>query len=104
MKRVASKMKLFRGFEEEYRRRHDAIWPELKALLKNAGIRDYSIFLDPGTSELFACFIVDTRNKLDELRHQIVMKRWWHYMKDIMETNDDESPVSVRLTEVFHLP
>ena len=102
--RIASKMKLLKGFEAEYKRRHDELWPELKALLKEAGISDYSIFLDAETNDLFAYFIIGDNKKLDDLPEQTVMKKWWAYMKDIMETNDDNSPVSMPLKEVFYLP
>jgi len=96
-------MKLFKGFEEEYKRRHDNIWPELKELLDEAGISDYYIFLDEETSILFATMKITDRRNLDDLPHHEVMKRWWAQMKDIMETNEDDSPVSVPLTKVFHL-
>ena len=102
--RIASKMKLLKGFEAEYKRRHDELWPELKALLKEAGISDYSIFLDAETNVLFAYFTIEDDKKLDDLPEQTVMKKWWAYMKDIMETNDDNSPVSTPLKEVFYLP
>ncbi len=104
MQRVAFKMKLFKGFEDEYRKRHDEIWPELKSLLKSNGIQDYSIFLDEETNILFGCLIIENENKLDELPHYPVMKKWWAYMKDIMETNEDNSPISIPLKEVFYLP
>lgn len=45
-KRIAVRWKLKDGFEEEYKRRHDEIWPELLKLIKDSGISDYSIFLD----------------------------------------------------------
>jgi len=96
-------MKLFPGKEDEYRKRHDEIWPDLKALLKTTGIKDYSIFLDEETNVLFGILKIEEPVKLDELPNHPVMKKWWSYMKDIMETNDDESPVSVRLREVFYL-
>ena len=104
MKRVGFKMKLFKGFEEEYKRRHDALWPELELLLKNAGIKDYSIFLYEETNILFGYLTVDDEKKLDDLPAQPVMKKWWAYMKDIMETNEDNSPVNIPLKEVFYLP
>jgi L-rhamnose mutarotase len=44
MKKHAFKMKLLPGFKEEYQKRHEAIWPELKKLLHDMGIRDYAIF------------------------------------------------------------
>ena len=103
MQRVAFKMKLFRGCEEEYRRRHDTLWPELETLLKQAGIKDYSIFLDEETNILFGYFTVKDETQLDELPKHAVMKKWWAYMKDIMETNEDNSPVNIPLKEVFYL-
>jgi L-rhamnose mutarotase len=104
MSRVAFKMKLFAGQEEEYKRRHDEIWPELQQLLKENTIREYSIFLDESTSSLFGFLHVDDPAILDTLPQHEVMQRWWKYMSDIMESNDDNSPVSNPLKEVFYLP
>ena len=101
---IASKMKLLRGCEVEYKKRHDEIWPELKALLKETGISDYSIFLDEETNDLFAYFTIEDDKRLIDLPNHPIMKKWWAYMKDIMETNEDNSPVSIPLKEVFYLP
>jgi L-rhamnose mutarotase len=97
-------MKLLKGCEAEYMRRHDALWPELHVLLKASGIEDYSIFLDEETNYLFGCLTIDDATKLDNLPKHEVMQRWWTYMKDIMETNEDHSPLSVSLKEVFYMP
>lgn len=104
MQRVAFKMKLFKGCEAEYKKRHDILWPELEALLKQTGIKEYSIFLDEQTNDLLGYLTVNDASKLDELPQQPVMQKWWAYMKDIMETNDDNSPVNIPLKEVFYLP
>jgi L-rhamnose mutarotase len=104
MARVAFKMKLFKGFEEEYTKRHDALWPELEQLLKKTGISEYSIFLDKETNSLFGILKIDDPKALDNLPEQPVMKKWWAHMKDIMESNPDNSPVSIPLNEVFYLP
>ncbi len=104
MERIAFKMKLHKGFEKEYKKRHDEIWPELIELLKNAGINDYSIFVDETTNDLFGVLKVDDANALDSLPAKDIMQKWWAYMKDIMESNEDNSPVSISLKEVFHLP
>ncbi len=104
MQRVAFKMKLFKGCEAEYKKRHNILLPELQALLKQTGIKEYSIFLDEQTNDLFGYLIIDNATKLDELPQQPVMQKWWAYMKDIMETNDDNSPVNIPLKEVFYLP
>ena len=101
--RVAFKMKLHPGKTEEYKKRHDEIWPELVSLLKETGIRDYSIFLDEETNILFGSMYIEDAKMLDKLPAQPVMKKWWNYMKDIMETNPDHSPTSVALREVFYL-
>jgi L-rhamnose mutarotase len=104
MARMAFTMKLHSGQTEEYRRRHDSIWPELSHLLHETGIREYSIFLDEGSLALFAYLTIDDATRLDNLSAHPVMQRWWSYMKDIMETNPDHSPVTNPLKEVFYLP
>lgn len=104
MHRFAFKMQLHKGFEEEYARRHKQIWPELEQLLKGSGIADYSIFLDETTLELFGVLKVTDITLLQQLPTSPVMQKWWAYMKDIMESNPDHSPVSVPLKEVFYLP
>lgn len=103
MKRVAFKMLLHPGYEAAYKKRHDEIWPELQDLLKKAGISDYSIFLDEETNTLFATMLVADQDAVDRLPEQPVMKKWWAYMKDIMASNPDNSPVSITLKQVFHL-
>lgn len=100
--KVAFKMKLKSGFEEEYKKRHDEIWPELSALLKQNGISDYTIFLDEETYALFAVQKLSGQSSQDLGQTEIVQK-WWAYMADLMETNSDHSPVSMPLKEVFHL-
>jgi L-rhamnose mutarotase len=102
--RVAFKMKLKPGFEAEYKKRHDEIWPELQELLKEHSISDYSIFLDRETNSLFGVLKIDDRSLLDKLPANAVMQRWWKYMADIMDSNPDHSPVSTPLDEVFYLP
>jgi len=103
MNRIAFKMKLFPGCEAEYQKRHDEIWPELSALLKQTGINEYSIFLDEDTGSLFGFLKVKDPALLDGLPAQAIMQKWWAYMGDIMESNPDNSPVSIPLKEVFYL-
>ena len=102
--RLAFKMQLHKGFEAEYKRRHEEIWPELRQLLKSAGISGYSIFLDVTTNTLFGFMTAADLKALDNLPDHPVMKRWWRYMNDIMDTNEDHSPISFPLQEVFYLP
>ncbi len=104
MERIAFKMRLNPGMAEEYRRRHDAIWPELTGLLKRSGLSDYSIYLDEETHILFAVLRLTPDHRLGELPSEPVMQRWWAYMQDIMETRPDGSPVVTPLAPMFHLP
>jgi len=97
-------MQLKKGFEVEYKKRHDALWPDLEKLLKSHGIRDYGIYLDENTLSLFALMTVEDPEKLKLLPEAPVMKKWWKYMGDIMETNADHSPLSTPLKPVFYLP
>jgi L-rhamnose mutarotase len=104
VERVAFVMQLHKGCEEEYRRRHASLWPELASLLRDTGIRDYSIFLDEETLRLFAILQIDDAAKLDDLAEEPVMRRWWEYMKELMDTNADGSPVVRPLKEMLYLP
>ena len=104
MQRVAFRMQLHKGCEEEYERRHKILWPDLEELLHESGISEYSIFLDEATGQLFGVLKVKDETKLKELPTSPVMQKWWTYMKDIMDTNADNSPVSIPLREVFYLP
>ena len=102
MLRRAFTMHIKPGFEAEYHKRHDEIWPELSRLLKAAGIRDYSIYLDTNSGTLFAVQKLTDHNTNDDLPNHPFMKKWWAYMADIMDTNPDNSPVTHPLDEVFH--
>ncbi len=103
MKRYGFKMKLKPGCREEYIRRHQAIWPELALLIREGGVSDYSIFLDQETDILFAVQKVSGEQSSQEMGVHPVVARWWAYMADIMETNPDQSPVTLPLEEVFYL-
>lgn len=101
--KIAFRMQLRPGNAAEYKRRHDALWPELEALLRAAGIRDYSIHLDEGTGGLFAVLWRRLDHGMDALPADPVMQRWWAHMADLMEVNPDASPRVVPLPTVFHL-
>ena len=102
-KRFAFKMKLYPGFKEEYIKRHREIWPELEKMLKNEGIGNYSIFLDEETNTLFAYQEQRGERSSQDLGKTEVVKKWWKYMADIMETNPDNSPITKPLEQVFFM-
>ncbi len=101
--RLAFKMHLLEGQKEEYKKRHDKIWPELSQLLKDAGISEYSIFLDEETNTLFAFQKVSGSGSSQDLGQTEIVQKWWAFMADIMKTNPDHSPVTVALEEVFYM-
>ncbi|MEG0760124.1 L-rhamnose mutarotase [Chryseobacterium piscicola] len=103
MERIAFKMFLHKGYEAEYKKRHEKAWPEIKDLLKNSGVANYSIFLDEETSVLFGVLDCYDEVKYQNIPLQPIMQKWWDYMKDLMQTNEDNSPISISLHEVFHL-
>ena len=100
---VAFRMRVHAGQEEEYQRRHDAIWPELVTLLRESGVVEYRIFLDEDSRALFAVLTRRVDHTLDALPRHPVMQRWWAMMADIMDTNPDRSPQQLPLREVFRL-
>ena len=97
------KMKLYPGMEEEYKRRHDVLWPEMKEMIHAYGGSDYSIFLDPETRILYASLRVEDKQRWAESANTEICRKWWDYMADVMETNPDHSPVSTDLKLMFHL-
>ena len=104
MQKYAFRMRLNPGCLDEYRKRHDEIWPELIRLLKDVGISDYSIHLDEETNILFGVLWRTDNHRMDALPEHDIMQRWWAHMADIMETQADNEPVAVPLTPVFHMP
>jgi L-rhamnose mutarotase len=103
MKRHAFTMKLKPGVVAEYKQRHDEIWPELSRAIRDAGISDYSIFLDEETRTLFAVQKQTEHNTAADLPNHPIVKKWWAYMAPLMEVNPDNSPQCGGLKEVFHL-
>ena len=103
MIRKAFLMTLKSGRREEYERRHNPIWPELLEVLKKHGVHNYSIFLERESDKLFAYAEIESEAKWQQIAETESCRRWWSYMKDMMLTNEDDSPVSILLAELFHL-
>jgi len=103
MKRLAFKMYLLEGQKDEYIRRHNELWPELHQLLKDAGISEYSIFLDEETNTLFAFQKISGTGSSQDLGQTEIVRKWWAYMAEIMKTNPDSLPVTKPLEEVFYM-
>jgi len=103
MIRKAFRMSVYPGQYEEYERRHNPIWDELRDVLKRHGVHNYSIFLDENDGSLFAYVEIEDEARWNAIAQTPECRRWWRYMREIMPTNEDDSPQSVDLREVFHL-
>ncbi len=103
MEKYAFTMQLRAGCEAEYKKRHDEIWPELVQLLKEAGVSDYSIHLDPQTGKLFGMLSRTVSHTMDALPDDPLMQRWWSHMADIMETHANNEPVVTELKQLFYM-
>lgn len=101
--RKAFKMKLYDGCEKEYEKRHNALWPEMKDMIHEYGGKNYSIFWDKDTNILYGYIELESEELWAKSAQTDICKKWWAYMSDIMETNPDNSPVSLDLIEMFHL-
>ncbi|MBQ9704527.1 MAG: L-rhamnose mutarotase [Clostridia bacterium] len=103
MIRKGSVMKLYHGMADEYKRRHDALWPEIIEAIHRDGGKNYTIFHDPETDLLFEYIEIENEEVWASRGGDEITKKWWDYMADIMETNADNSPVCRKINEVFHL-
>jgi L-rhamnose mutarotase len=102
MERFAWKARLLPGAREEYIRRHDAIWPELTALLNEAGIHNYSIWLVG--DEIFGYYEAEQGigHASRVQAESPVVEKWNDYMKDVMVTDfDPTTGTHFQLKQVF---
>ena len=99
----AFKMKLYPDMVDEYEKRHNELWPEMKEMIHEYGGKNYSIFFDADDNTLFGYIELESEELWDKSAETEICKKWWEYMEDIMETNEDNSPVSIPLKKVFHL-
>ena len=103
MVRKGFKMFFFKGMADEYEKRHNALWPEMKDMIHAYGGRNYSIFLDRETNVLYGYLEVEDEQRWAQSADTQINRKWWDYMADLMETNPDQSPVCVDLQPVFYL-
>lgn len=88
---------------EEYARRHNPIWPELQQVLRDHGVKSYSIFLDAHSSELFAYAEIESEERWEAIAKTEVCQCWWRFMQPLMKTDPDARPLAVELPSVFWL-
>ena len=97
------KMKIYEGMAEEYEIRHNMLWPEMKDMIHEYGGKNYTIFLDKDTNVLYGYIEIEEEEKWSKGADTVINRKWWDFMADIMETNQDNSPVCIDLMPVFHL-
>lgn len=100
---IAFRMTLVDGQIELYRKRHDEIWPELEAALRRAGVLEYRIFNEPGSSDLFAVMRRKKAHGLDALAASTIMRRWWDMMADVTTTGPDGIPIQRELRQAYNM-
>jgi len=96
-------MSVYPDMHEEYEKRHNEIWPELVEELRKHGGKNYSIFLDKETNTLFGYIEIENEELWEQVAYTEINQKWWKFMEPVMETNQDSSPVSTKLKEVFHM-
>lgn len=96
-------MKLYPNMRDEYFKRHNPLKSEMEQMLKEHGVTNYSIFLDSKSSTLFGYLECTSEELLTKIPQTDACQKWWSYMSDIMETNDDHSPLVEDLDHVFDL-
>ena len=97
------KMHLYEGMEAEYEKRHNELWPEMQDMIHEYGGKNYTIFLDRETNTLFGYIEIESEELWAKSADTAICRKWWDFMADIMETNEDNSPVCRKINEVFHL-
>lgn len=90
---------------EEYKKRHDEIWPEMLEILDKAGIKNYSIWNSGKT--LFAYYECKDKEYADQVQAESeIVSKWNHYMEDLLESEKDENgklvPVIEQMEQMFY--
>ena len=97
-------MRLKEGKIEEYKKKHDEVWPEITEALTIAGVTNYSIYYDKKDNTLIEYIELNDNNTFNNLEELDILKKWNIYMKNLLETKsvEDATPVVNELIEVFH--
>jgi|ACXJ01.1.fsa_nt_gi L-rhamnose mutarotase len=99
--RYAFHLTIRNEYMEEYDRRHASVWDEMKSMLKEAGVKNYSIFRD-GIHVFGYWECENLENTLKHINESIINSRWQEYMNDVI-LGDPEERTSGGMAEVFHL-
>jgi L-rhamnose mutarotase len=103
VQRVCFLMQVIEGREEEYRRRHDEIWPELVAALRGAGVRNYSLFRRGSTVIAYAECEPDAATAFGEVGATEVNARWSAWFEDVLAEQAGPDGALIEAAEVWHM-
>jgi L-rhamnose mutarotase len=103
MERICFTFELRPGTEDEYKRRHDEIWPELVEAIQEAGIRNYSLFRRGGQVFAYAECHPDVATAFGKIGATDVNRRWSEWFEDVIVALTDEERNLLRADEVWHL-
>ena len=103
MERICFTFELYPGAEEEYKRRHDEIWPELVEVIEEAGIRNYTLFRSGTQVIAYAECHPDVATAFGKVGATDVNRRWAEWFRDLIVSLTDEQGNLFRADEVWHL-
>ena len=104
MIRKSFRLTLKKGKFDEYKKKHDEIWPELSNILTKMGITNYSIFYDSTDNALIEYMELMDVNQFDQMEELEIVKKWNIFMSDLLVTKSetDSSPIVTELVEAFY--
>lgn len=103
VERVCFTFDLYEGAEEEYKKRHDEIWPELVEAIKSSGFENYSLFRRGTQVVAYAEVHPDLPAALAKLGEFDVNARWAEWFKDLIVNLADDHGRLKTFQEVWHL-
>ena len=103
MQRICFLMEIIPGQEDEYQRRHDAIWPELVSELQRAGVRNYTLFRRGTTVIAYAECHPDAATAFGQVGASEVNARWARWFTDVLAQHTGQDGGLVEAGEVWHL-
>ena len=98
MQRVCLTFRLVSGREDEYRRRHVTVWPELEEAIKAEGIVSSAVYVTGDTVVVLVEHPSDIGGALERLGATEVNARWSEYFADVMATQPEQADEVWRLS------
>jgi L-rhamnose mutarotase len=91
------------GTEDEYKRRHDEIWPEMVSALRESGISNYSLFRRGLEVIAYAECEPDAATAFAKMGATDVDRRWSEWFEEVLERRFGDDGEAMSVPEVWHL-